>query len=61
MQDRRPVRQRLTAHYTSEEIAVWMHRAHPQLGDQSPRHLIHQGRAEEVHRVIDRLDDGAYI
>lgn len=61
MKDRRPIRQRLAEHYTETELDLWIYRPHPQLGDVPPRSLVDQGRAEEVHALIDRLDAGAYI
>jgi uncharacterized protein (DUF2384 family) len=61
MKDRRQIRQRLAEFYTEAELELWIYRAHPQLNGQSPRHLVDTGRAEEVHRLIDRMDAGCYL
>lgn len=61
MTDRRPIRQRLAEFYTPTEIELWICRPHPQLGDVPPRLVVDQGRADEVHALIDRLADGSYI
>lgn len=61
MKDRRPIRQRLSEFYTETEIDLWIYRPHPQLDDVPPRLLVDQGRAHEVHALIERLADGAYI
>lgn len=61
MKDRRPIRQRLARFYTEAELDLWIYRPHPQLGDLSPRHLVDQGRAEEIHHLIDRMESGTYI
>lgn len=59
--DRRPIRQRLAAFYTVAEAEVWLHRAHPQLDGITPWQATTCGRSEEVHRILDRLDEGAYL
>lgn len=59
--DRRPIRQRLAEFYSEVEIEFWLHRPHPQLGDETPWHLTTAGRAEDVHQVIDRLESGVYL
>lgn len=61
MNDRRPIRQRLRTFYTEAELDLWIYSAHPQLDGVSPRHLVDQGRAEEVHRLIDRMEEGVYL
>lgn len=61
MKDRRPIRQRLAEFYSGPELDLWIQLPHPQLNDVPPRLLIDQGRAEEVHVLIDRLDGGIYI
>lgn len=61
MKDRRPIRQRLAEFYTETELDLWIYRPHPQLDNVPPRQLVDQGRAEEVHLLIDRLSDGDYI
>lgn len=59
--DRRPIRQRLAEFYTEAEIELWLQRPHPQLGGTSPWHATTAGRSDDVHRIIDRLDEGAYL
>ena len=61
MKDRRPIRLRLADFYTEAELDLWIHRPHPQLGDQPPRQLVDRGEAEAVHVLIDRMDSGAYL
>ena len=61
MKDCRPIRQRLAEFYTETELDLWIYLPHPQLGDVPPRSLVDQGRAEEVHVLIDRLSADAYI
>lgn len=61
MTDRRPIRQRLAEFYTEAELDLWIYRPHPQLDGQPPRLLVDSGRAEEVHRIIDRMDTGQYL
>lgn len=58
--DRRPIRQRLADFYTEAELDLWLYRPHPQLGC-APTQAVDAGRAEEVHRIIDRMDEGAYL
>lgn len=55
--DRRPIRQRLADWYTEAELDLWICRWHPQLGC-SPARAVDAGRADEVHRIIDRMDEG---
>ncbi len=59
--DRRPIRQRLSDYYTEAEIEIWLHRPHPQLDGRSPAAAVSSGRSEAVHRIIDLLDNGAYL
>lgn len=61
MSDRRPIRQRLAEFYTEAELDLWVYLPHPQLDGQPPKLLVDSGRAEEVHRLIDRLAADAYI
>lgn len=61
MKDRRPIRQRLAEFYTEAELDLWIYRPHPQLDDVPPRQVVDQGRAEEVHALIDRLEAGSYL
>ena len=59
--DRRPIRQRLADFYTEAELDLWIYRPHPQLDGVSPATAVDSGDAEAVHRIIDRLDEGAYF
>lgn len=59
--DRRPIRQRLADFYTEAELDLWIYRVHPQLDGRTPAGAVDAGDAEDVHRIIDRLDEGAYL
>ncbi|RWR26799.1 DUF2384 domain-containing protein [Sinirhodobacter populi] len=59
--DRRPIRQRLAAHFTEAQLDLWIYRPNPDLWSLAPYQLVDAGRAEEVHQLIDRLDAGAYV
>lgn len=59
--DRRPVRQRLAEFYTPVEAEAWLHRPHPQLDGITPWQATACGLSGEVHALIDRLDEGAYL
>lgn len=52
---------RLLTYYSEEEAAAWLEAAHPQLGNHSAAHMIHQGEADAVHAVLDRLDADGYV
>jgi transcriptional regulator with XRE-family HTH domain len=52
---------RLEPYYTADEIRAWLYARHPQLEGARAIDLIHEGRSEEVLRVLDRLDAGAYL
>jgi hypothetical protein len=58
--ERRPIRQRLAEFCTEAELDLWIYRWHPQLGC-TPAQAVDSGRADEVHRIIDRMDEGAYL
>ncbi|GKY89449.1 hypothetical protein [Sinisalibacter aestuarii] len=47
--------QRLRDFYTSAEIRAWLYARHPQLSDERAIDLIHEGRTEDVLKVINRL------
>lgn len=56
MTDRRPIYTRLVGIFIKDElIDAWINRPHPQLGHVPPRLLVDQGRAEEVHALIDEI------
>ena len=52
---------RLQEYYDPDEIRSWLYARHPQLGGERAIDLIHEDRAIEVLRVLDRLDAGAYL
>lgn len=51
------IRERLLEYYDEEEATEWMTRRHPQLDGRRPIEC----KPEEVERVLDRLDSGAYL
>jgi len=53
--------QKLSDYYKPENIRVWLHARHPQLGGERAIDLIHANRTDEVLTVIARLDADAYI
>lgn len=52
---------RLAEYYSGDEIRVWLYARHPQLDGQRAIDLIHQERAIDVLKVIDRLDSEVYL
>jgi transcriptional regulator with XRE-family HTH domain len=52
---------RLEAYYAADEIRAWLYARHPQLEGERAIDRIHEGRSEEVLRILDRLDAGAYL
>jgi transcriptional regulator with XRE-family HTH domain len=52
---------RLQDYYSTDEIRAWLYARHPQLNGARAIDLVHQGRSEEVLRVLDRLDAAAYL
>lgn len=59
--DLRYVVDRLSDFYTPEETRLWLHAAHPLLGQDRAADLVAAGRMEEVLAVIERLESGAYL
>ena len=59
--DRRPFIDRLEEYYTPDEARKWFFSIHPQLGGISPADAELQGRSEEIHQIIDRLDSDVYL
>jgi len=61
--DRRPIRQRLAAFYTEDELDRWIYEPHPQLDGLSAAHVIdhHTDGMEHVHEIIDRLEAGGFL
>ncbi|MEO1192709.1 MAG: antitoxin Xre/MbcA/ParS toxin-binding domain-containing protein [Pseudomonadota bacterium] len=52
---------KLKDYYKPENIRLWLHSRHPQLGGERAIDLIHQHRTDEVLTVIARLDADAFI
>jgi len=59
--DRRPIGDRLMGYYNAREIVDWLGAPHPQLGGETALSVIEQGRSEDVHEIIDRLDAANYL
>ena len=53
--------QKLRDYYKPENIRVWLHSPHPQLGGERAVDLIHENRTDEVLTIIARLDADAFI
>jgi uncharacterized protein (DUF2384 family) len=52
---------RLYEYYSQNEIRSWLYARHPQLEGQRPIDLIHDGKAIDVLRVLERLDAMVYL
>ncbi len=52
---------RITQHYTVAEAITWLARPHPQLEGESAASAIREGRVEQVHAILDRLESGVYL
>ena len=52
---------RLEEYYNAPEIRVWLHARHPQLDGRRAIDVIHDDQAEEVLRILDRLDAAVYL
>jgi len=59
--DLRYVVDRLSDFYAPDETRLWLHAKHSLLNNERAIDLINEGRTEEVLKVIDRLDAGAYL
>jgi hypothetical protein len=53
--------EQLAEFYETPEIIQWLQSPHPQLENQTAESLIADGRAYDVHRVIQRLKADGYI
>jgi hypothetical protein len=51
---------RLAEFYSPDETRIWLYSKHPLLNGERAIDLIHEGRADEVLRVIEGLDESAY-
>jgi transcriptional regulator with XRE-family HTH domain len=58
--DLRYVVDRLAEFYSPDETRIWLYAKHPLLDGERAIDLIHQGRADEVLRVIEGLDESTY-
>lgn len=47
--------------YEPSESRAWLYAGHPQLDGQKPIYVIRVGRAQEVMRIIARLDDQVFV
>nr|WP_306265663.1 antitoxin Xre/MbcA/ParS toxin-binding domain-containing protein [Pararhizobium sp. IMCC3301] len=52
---------RLRDYYTSEDIRTWLYARHPQLDGERAIDLIHDDRAIDVLKVIDRLENEVFL
>ena len=52
---------RLSEYYAADEIRTWLYARHPQLGGARAIDVIHDNRAEDVLKILDRLDADAYL
>lgn len=52
---------RLLDFYTLDEADEWLDRSHRLLGGRTATSLIVEGRGDEVMRLLDQLDNGAYL
>ena len=58
--DLRYVVDRLAEFYSPDETRIWLYSKHPLLNGERAIDLIHQGRADDVLRVIESLDESTY-
>jgi hypothetical protein len=58
--DLRYVVDRLAEFYSPDETRIWLYAKHPLLNGARAIDLIHEGRADEVLRVIEGLDESSY-
>ncbi|MEM1375390.1 MAG: MbcA/ParS/Xre antitoxin family protein [Pseudomonadota bacterium] len=54
------IRLRPVEYYSPEEAELWLNSPHTQLEGRRAMNLIRAGKAQEVHRFLDRLDADAY-
>ena len=52
---------RLRQYYSAEKAMEWLNTPHPQLSGQTALWVWSDGRAGEVHAILDRLDADAFI
>jgi transcriptional regulator with XRE-family HTH domain len=58
--DLRYVVDRLAEFYSPDETRIWLYSKHPLLNGERAIDIIHEGRADEVLRVIEGLDESTY-
>lgn len=58
--DLRYVVDRLAEFYSPDETRIWLYAKHPLLNGARAIDLIHEGRTDEVLRVIEGLDESTY-
>src|SRR5579864_2492368 len=58
--DLRYVVERLAEFYSPDETRIWLYSKHALLNGERAIDLIHGGRADEVLRLIEGLDEGTY-
>lgn len=58
--DLRYVVDRLAEFYSPNETRIWLYAKHPLLDGERAIDLIHEGRADEVLRIIEGLDESTY-
>lgn len=61
LSDLRYVVDRLSEHYSPDEVRVWINARNELLGGQRAIDLIHDQRTEEVLEAVERLGDMAYL
>lgn len=59
--DRRDFMTRLLEYYSPPAAVEWMTVPHPQLNGSTPIAVWSQGRGDEVHAILDRLESDCYI
>lgn len=58
--DLRYVVERLAEFYSPDEARIWLYSRHPLLNGERAIDLVHEGRTDEVLRVIESLDESTY-
>lgn len=61
LSDLRYVVDRLNEYYQPEEIRLWLNSPHPQLDGERAINVIQAGRVLEVFKILNRLDDAAFL
>ncbi len=61
MSDQKSLGARLAEYWTPDEAELWLTRPQPLLGHMTAVQLIAQNREDELHKLLDQLDDAVYI